>query len=87
MPRPIFPREYNMPILRIRLEKEITTAQAEKLTRVVRMLRPDLVDSDEIIMSDLDLSLLVAGMVAGNIDKLLGDPLDKFSATWRTPQC
>ncbi len=76
-----------MPILRIRLEKEITTAQAEKLTRVVRMLRPDLVDSDEIIMSDLDLSLLVAGMVAGNIDKLLGDPLDKFSATWRTPQC
>jgi len=57
--------------LKFTLEKEITDEQAGKLTELIKLFRPDMEDA---IFSDEDLSFLVAGFVAGNVDKMLGVP-------------
>jgi hypothetical protein len=60
-----------MRLLTIRLERQITDHQAETLQKLVEVFRPDLLALlGE--LSDADLSTLVSGMVARQVDKMLG---------------
>lgn len=60
-----------MRTITIKLERQITDRQAEALQKLVEVFRPDLLALlGE--LSDQDLSTLVAGMVARQVDKMLG---------------
>jgi len=59
-----------MPLLKVRLEKEITTEEAERLAKVIRVFAADVPEP----YTDDDLGALVSGVVAGHIDKMLGSP-------------
>lgn len=61
--------------LRLHMEREITEEQAKKLINTARIFVPDLVRVfDELGgFDETDISSFVGGLVAGHVDKLLGD--------------
>lgn len=70
-----------MRTLTINLERDITDDQAASLEAVIEIFRPDL---RALLgeLSDKDLSTLVAGMVARQVDKMLGITPSKLE-DWR----
>lgn len=61
--------------LSLHLEREITDEQSKKLIQTCLLLAPDLARTfDELGgFNDEDVSSFVGGLVAGHVDKLLGD--------------
>lgn len=55
------------------MEREITDEQVKKLTALVKVFRPDIIATRQGELTEEDLSNVVAGIVAGNVDKMLGD--------------
>lgn len=68
--------------LSLHLEREITDEQAKKLSNTAGFFSPGVLRTVGDDWTDDDLSALVCGLVAGHIDKILGDK-GAFRDRWR----
>ena len=73
-----------MRLLKIDIEKAITDEQGKMLIDLATLLCPGMLENLGGTLTDEELSWLVAGMVAGNVDRMLNEATRGFaSGKWK----